>query len=208
MAIFGSWSVVSFLRFSAQFLWAVLLVTLIIQVAMIALFLFSGGEVGIFLPVYITIEGLHETIRESVGNHQSVLSVSGGIRAMFTPLQAPYLQGALLGLFQAGLHALALYGATLLKRVLNEMHRLQHVSIASGLEMRKVGFLLVAAAPLKFLFELGNAYFFNLQASSEAISGIVPPFDFSLLFAGLIALVIAEILHQAARMYHELKLTV
>lgn len=208
MKIFGNRSVIAFLRFCAQLMWAFLLIYIIGQVAMLVLFLYSGGGVGSSFPVYLDSSSLTSEIRELIANDAAIVSSKGSIPMEFIPLGANLLAGTLLGLFQIGLTGLGLYGFTVLKRVLDAMHQTDTFTPVNGLDVRRVGVLLLIAAPLKFLFEWTSGAFYSSHVVSETITSAIPPFDFTLLFAGLTCFVVAEILNQAAVMYEEQKLTV
>lgn len=212
MKVFGSWSIISFLRFCIQFIWAVLLVVITMQIAMLGLFTYSGGEVGLMLPVSLNSSVITSELKGLVES-SSVVVTGSSIQGQYSPLSSPLFPGILLTLFQISLTALTFYGVTLLRRVLNEMHRTtaQRKDVFSALkgdEIRIVGILLLLVAPMKFLYEwIATAYFSRLISSSE-IATALPPFDFVLLFAGLICFVIAEILNGAATLYEEQQLTV
>lgn len=207
MKIFGSWSVISFLRFVSQLFWAVLLAMLFIRGVMLGLLLYSGGELGGQFPVYIDYSGLWPAISELTAADSVVLSVRL-IPMDYIPLNAGMLPVLALGLFQLGLTGLALYGFSILKRVLNAMHRLEAFSVESGKEIRKIGILLLISAPLKFAYEWASGAAFNAHAATEMVTAGIPPFDFTLLFAGLISFVLAEIMNRAAIIHEEQKLTV
>lgn len=208
MKIFGSWSVISFLRFIAQFIWAVLLVTLIILGFMLGLFIYSSGEIGGIFPVYIDGTGFTDLLRQIFEEDSVVLTLKNGVQMSYTPLGGDVIFGTLLSLFQIGLIGLALYGFSVLKRVLDSMHKTDTFTLSNGSDIRIVGILLVIAAPLKFLYEWACGAYFSLNVTSGTISSVIPPIDFTLFFAGLTCFVLAEILNQATIMHEEQKLTV
>ncbi len=208
MKIFGNGSVIAFLRFCAQLMWAFLLIYIVGQVAMLVLFLYSGGGVGSSFPVYLDSSPLTSEISHLIADDSAIVSSKGSIPMEFIPLGADLLKGTLLALFQIGLTGLGLYGFTVLKRVLNAMYQTDTFTPVNGLDVRRVGILLLIAAPLKFLFEWTSGAFYSSHVISETIISAIPPFDFTLLFAGLACFVIAEILNQAALMHEEQKLTV
>lgn len=212
MKVFGSWSVISFLRFSMQFIWAVLLVTIIMQLAMLGLFTYSGGEIGLLLPVSLSSSVIIPEFKELMESH-SIAVIGPNFQAQYSPLNTNLMPGVLLSLFQVGLTGLTFYGVNLLKRVLNVLYRTTSrrkdaLSALRGDEIRTVGILLLLAAPLKFLYQWAASGYFSSLVSSQTITTSLPPFDFLLLFAGLICFVIAEILNRAAELHQEQQLTV
>ena len=208
MKIFGSWSIISFLRFVAQFVWAVLLVSIVAQFLLFGIFIYSGGEVGAMFKVYVDSSVFVDHVNEVLADEKAMLTSAGGLEMTFTPLHADLFAGSLLWLVQIGIVTLGLYGFTVLKRVLNAMHRTDTFTVQNGADIRIVGILLVIAAPLIFLFKWGVKIYFESHISTEEIAATLPPFDFTLMFVGLVCFVIAEILNQASIMYEEQKLTV
>jgi hypothetical protein len=208
MKIFGKWSVISFLRFIAQLIWAVLLVTIGMHFLMLGIFIYSGGEIGAMFDVYLDSSFLVNHLKEVLAEEQAFLFSTGSVRMNFTPLQGEVMEGSILLIFRIGIFGLALYGFSALKRVLNAMHKTDTFTVKNGSDIRTVGFLLIIAAPLVFLFEWGVKLYYESHMMTEVIRVALPPFDYTLLFAGLICYVIAEILNQAAILYEEQKLTV
>lgn len=208
MKIFGSWSIISFLRFVAQLIWAVLIVTIIMQFLMLGLFIYSGGEIGAIFSVYLDSSFLVNHLKEVLADEQAFLFSAGSVEMSFTPLQGELLGGSILLLIQIGIFGLALYGFSVLKRVLNSMYKTDTFTVQNGSDIRIVGVLLIIAAPLVFLFEWGVKLYYESHVITEEITLSLPPFDFTLLFAGLICFVLAEILNQASIMHEEQKLTV
>lgn len=146
MKIFGSWSIISFLRFVAQLIWAVLIVTIAMQFLMFGIFIYSGGEIGAMFDVYLDSSFLVNHLKEVLTDEKAFLFSAGSVKMSFTPLL--------------------------------------------------------------FLFEWGVKLYYESHMMTEEIAATLPPFDFTLLFAGLICFVLAEILNQAAIMHEEQKLTV
>jgi len=208
MKIFGSWSVISFLRFIAQLIWAVLIVTIAMQFLMFGIFIYSGGEIGAMFDVYLDSSFLVNHLKEVLADEQAFLFSAGSVKMNFTPLQGELLVGSILMIIRIGIFGLALYGFSVLKRVLNAMHKTDAFTVQNGSDIRIVGFLLVLAAPLIFLFEWGVKLYCESHMMTEEIAATLPPFDFTLLFAGMICFVLSEILNQAAIMHEEQKLTV
>ncbi|WP_069131927.1 DUF2975 domain-containing protein [Rhodohalobacter halophilus] len=208
MKTFGSWSIISFLRFVAQFIWAVLLVTIAGQLLMLGIFVYSGGEIGATFSVYLDSSFLVNHLKEVLSGEQAFLFSAGSVEMSFMPLKGEVMLGAILLLVQIGIFGLALYGFSVLKRVLDAMHKTDTFTIQNGSDIRIVGFLLVIAAPLRFLFEWGVKLYFDSHVMMDEITAVLPPFDFTLFFAGLVCFVIAEILNRAAIMHEEQKLTV
>jgi hypothetical protein len=144
MKIFGSWSVISFLRLTAQFIWAVLLATLIIQGLMLGLMLYSGGVLGSSFPVHINYSGLWTTFIELTESDSVVLSAKS-LPMDYAPIGAGIPLMLSLGLFQLGLSCLALYGFSILKRVLDAMYRSDSFTVQNGSDIRIIGILLLIA---------------------------------------------------------------
>jgi hypothetical protein len=208
MKIFGSWSVISFLRFIAQMIWAILLVSVVVQCLLFGIFLYSGGEVGAMFNVYIDSSFLVDHLQDELADEQAVLTSAGGLEMSFAPLHAELFTGSLLWIVQIGIVGLGLYGFTVLKRVLDAMHKTDTFTVQNGSDIRIVGVLLIIAAPLIFLFKWGVKLYFESHVSTDQIAATLPPFDFTLFFAGLVCFVLAEIMNQAAIMHEEQKLTV
>ena len=208
MKVFGSWSIISFLRFTVQFIWAILLVSIFAQLLLFGIFIISGGEVGAMFKVYIDSSVFADHVNEVLADENAMLTSVGGLEMSFTPMNADLFAGSILWLGQIGIVTLGLYGFTVLKRVLNAMHRTETFTVQNGADIRIVGILLVIVAPLIFLFKWGVKLYFESHISTEEITATLPPFDFTLLFVGLVCFVIAEILNQASIMHEEQKLTV
>lgn len=209
MKIFGKWSVISLLRFIAQLVWAMLVVIIAGQVLMFGIFLFSGGEISPWLvSVYVESAFINDYLREVLSDESAFLFASKGVKLSFFPLNADLLFGSFIWLIHLGILGLALYGLSVLKRILDAMYKTDTFTTQNGSDMRIVGILLVIAAPLTFLFEWGVKLLYDSHVDSDVIVTTLPPFDFTLLFAGLICFVIAEILNQASIMHEEQKLTV
>jgi hypothetical protein len=208
MKIFGDWSVISLLRFAAQLIWAILIVTIAGKFLMLGIFIYSGGEIGAMFSVYLDPYFFVNHLKEVLADEQAFLFSAGSVEMSFTPLQGELQGGSILLLVQIGIFGLALYGFTVLKRVLNAMHKTDTFTVQNGSDIRIVGILLIIAAPLVFLFEWGVKLYYESHVMTEEITVTLPPFDFTLLFAGLICFVLAEIVNQAAIMYEEQKLTV
>ena len=123
MKIFGRWSVISLLRFVAQLIWAVLLITIFMQFLMLGIFIYSGGEIGAMFDVYLDSSFLVNHLKEVLADEQAFLFSAGSVKMNFTPIQGEILTGAVLMIFRIGIFGLALYGFSVLKRVLNAMHK-------------------------------------------------------------------------------------
>jgi hypothetical protein len=208
MKVFGNWSIISFLRFAVQFIWAILLVSIFAQLLLFAIFIISGGEVGAMFKVYLDSSVFADHVNEVIADEDAMITSVGGLEVSFAPLHADLFSGSLLWLLQIGIVALGLYGFTVLKRVLNAMHKADTFTVQNGSDIRIVGVLLIIAAPLIFLFKWGVKLYFESHVSTDQIAATLPPFDFTLFFAGLVCFVLAEILNQAAIMHEEQELTV
>jgi hypothetical protein len=208
MKIFGSWSVISFLRFVAQFIWAVFLLSVLVHLILLGMFIYSDGEIGALFFVYIDSSFINLHLKEVLAEEAAFLFSSGSLEVSFTPIRGEMILGSFLLIFQTGIFVMGLYGFSVLKRVLNAMHKTDTFTVQNGSDIRIVGILLIIAAPLIFLFEWGVKLYFESHVVTEEIIAKMPPFDFTLLFAGLICFVLAEILNQAAIMHEEHKLTV
>jgi len=208
MKIFGPWSVLSFLRLTAQLIWAVLIVTIAMHFLLLGIFIYSGGEIGAIFSVYLDSSFLVHHLKEVLAEEQTFLFSAGSVEMSFTPLRGELLSGSVLLLIQIGIFGLALYGFSVLKRVLNAMHKTDTFTAQNGSDIRIVGILLVIAAPILFLFEWGVKLYYESHMMTDEIIVNHPPFDFTLFFAGLTCFVLAEIFNQASIMHEEQKLTV
>ncbi len=208
MKIFGSWSIISFLRITAQLIWAALIVTIAMHFLLFGIFIYSGGEIGAMFSVYLDSSFLVNHLKEVLAEEHAFLFSAGSVEMSFTPLRGELLSGSVLLLIQIGIFGLALYGFSVLKRVLNTMHKTDTFTAQNGSDIRIVGILLVIAAPILFLFEWGVKLYYESHMMTEEIMVNLPPFDFTLFFAGLICFVLAEIFNQASIMHEEQKLTV
>jgi len=205
MKAIGSWSAVSFIRFIVQFAWAVVLVTLVIQSLWL---LFIQDFIPMPFPVYLESRELVSGFREFIHSHQVAIFSLGSVRAEYQIFEQGIHPALFITLIQIGLTALALYALTVLKRPLNALVLEKVFEPENGADLRKAAIIFLLASSLKFGYEYTSMLHFWQLIETENKSAVMPPFDFTLLAAGLICYVIAEIVNQAAILYEEQKLTV
>lgn len=206
MRVFGRWSVISLFRFIVQFVWSLMLIPIVVLSGLFIYSLINGGPIfWIGLSAYI----------EGSASFSDILGVNSVIFGSMTGAETFYVStrplsplSILLGIIQICIPVYIFYALSILKRPLNAM-ALNHVfKPENGKDLRHVAFLLIAAAPLKYGIDWLSKINLEtiLQSPNDVI--LVPPFNFTLLFIGLICFLFAEILNQATIMHHEQKLTV
>lgn len=208
MKALGRWSVVSLIRFIVQFAWAVVLVTLVIQILMLGMNIFTGSFLSNPFSVYLEPREFVLGLREFVENDAVAISSTVGLSANYVIFSGEFWPSLLISLVQVGLMGLALYGLSILKKPLNALALDKVFDPQNSADLKKVALIFLLAAPLKFGYEWVSMWYFSQLVSTDSIAVAFPPFDFTLLVAGLICYVIAEIVNQATIMYEEQKLTV
>ncbi len=208
MKALGRWSIVSLIRFIIQLIWALVLVTLVIQIFMLGMNLFTGSFLSNPFPVYLEPREFVLGLREFVENDAVAISSTVGLSANYVIFSGEFWPTLLISLVQIGLMGFALYGLSILKKPLNSLALEKVFEPQNSADLKKVAFIFLLAAPLKFGYEWVSMWYFNQLVDAEKIAVTFPPFDFTLLVAGLICYVIAEIVNQAAIMHEEQKLTV
>jgi hypothetical protein len=78
----------------------------------------------------------------------------------------------------------------------------------NGRDLRLAALLLIASAPLKYGIDWLSKINFESIMETTDTTLLMPGFDFTLLMAGLICYLFAEVLNQASIMHQEQKLTV
>ena len=208
MKIFGSWSLVSFIRFVVQFAWALMLVTLIVQAILLVLNLFFIDMIPLPAPVFFTTNGMNPLFKEILEEHGIVVFSNAVIRANYQLFDIGGSSVLLISALQIGLTAYILYALTVLKRPLNAL-ALNHVfEPENAVQLRVVALFTLFAAPLKFLYEWFSSRHFSQIIDTEIIQIAWPSFDFTILTAGMVLYIFAEIMKRAATLYEEQKLTV
>lgn len=209
MKALGRWSVVSLIRFIVQFVWAMVLVILVMSSAMMLVGLFTGhGFLSTGFPVYLQGADYIQNLREVVEPNSVVMQSVTGFNANYFSFEGISMLSVLLSLTQVGLLAFALYGLTILKRPLNALVDEKVFEPENSADLKTVSLLLLLAAPLKFGYEWLSKWNFESINGTSELSTMMPPFDFTLLIAGLICYVISEIVNQATILHEEQKLTV
>ena len=208
MKAFGRWSVISMIRFIVQFAWSLMLIPIVVLSGLFIYSIVSGGSVlWIGLSAYID-SGSSSSITDLLGTNSVIFGPVSGVDTYYVSTSPQSLLSIALGLIQISIPVYIFYALTILKRPLNAMALNKVYNPENGKDLRHVAFLLIAAAPLKYGIDWLSKV--NLEAILQSPNDIVlaPPFDVTLLFAGLICFLFAEILNQATSMYHEQKLTV
>lgn len=160
------------------------------------------------LPVYLESSKLLAGFRELAGSHSVAIYSRGPLHAEYMIFEENKHFSLIINLIHVSLIALALYALTVLKRPLNALVLEKVFEPENGVELRKAAVIFLLAAPLKFGYEYISMLHFRHVLDTGDITAVLPPFDFTLLIAGLICYVVAEIVNQAAILYEEQKLTV
>lgn len=208
MKALGKWSVVSFIRFIVQLTWAVVLVTLAIQFFMLGINLYTGSFLSFPFLVYIEPRELVSGLRELLEINAVTFSSTGEISANYVVISGEFWTTLIISLLQIGLMGFAFYGLSTLKKPLNALALDKVFEPQNSADLKKVALIFLLAAPLKHGYELVSMWYFGQLVDPEKIVLALPPFNYTLLVAGLICYVIAEIVNQATILHEEQKLTV
>jgi len=208
MKALGRWSVVSFIRFIVQLAWAVVLVTLAIQFFMLGINLYTGSFLSFPFPVYIEPREMVSGLRELLEINTVTFSSTGEISANYVVISGEFWTTLIISLLQIGLMGFAFYGLSILKKPLNALALDRVFEPQNSADLKKVALIFLLAAPLKHGYEWVSMWYFRQLVDVEKIVLALPPFNYTLLVAGLICYVIAEIVNQATILHEEQKLTV
>jgi len=207
MKAFGRWSVISLFRFIVQFAWSLMLIPIVILTGLFFYSLISGGSM-LWIGLSVYIEGGGTSISDILGTNSVIFGSATGTETFYVSSRPISPVSILLGVIQLCFPAYIFYALSILKRPLNAMALNNVYKPENGKDLRQVAFLLIASAPLKYGIDWLSKI--NLEAILQSPNAAIlaPPFEFTLLFAGLICFLFAEILNQATSMHHEQKLTV
>ncbi len=204
----GRWSLVSFLRFIVQFAWAVTLVTLFAQTLWLGVTLFFSELIHWPAPVFLTPQDVNLIFEELLEEQGIAVYTTAVISANYMLFEKGGLSVLLATALQIGLTAYIFYALTVLKRPLNSLALDKVFEPENAAQLRVVALLALFAAPLKFFYQWFSSRQFNRIVETEIVEVALPPFDFTLLLAGMVLYTFAEIMKRAATLYEEQKLTV
>lgn len=209
MKAFGRWSVVSLLRFIVQFAWSIALAFTVMTGGLFIISMVTSGSLfSIGFPVYLDAETYLSGIKEFVDSDSILIQSASGISASYVSVSELSLTSVLLSFFQIGLMGYTLYALTVLKRPLNAMALDKVFEPENGKDLKKVALLLLFAAPLMYGYEWLSRWNFETTAGMQDALLSAPPFDFTLLLAGSVCFLFAEVVTQAAILFEEQQLTV
>jgi len=207
MKAFGRWSVISVFRFIVQFAWSLMLIPIVVLTGLFIYSLISGGSI-LWIGISAYIDSSASSINDVLGTNAVIFGSISGAETFYVSSRPLSPISIALGLIQICIPVYIFYALSILKRPLNAMALNKIYTLENGIDLRRVAFLLIAAAPLKYGIDWLSKI--NLEAILQSPNAAIlaPPFEFALLFAGLICFLFAEILNQATSMHHEQKLTV
>ena len=208
MKILGRWSLVSFLRFIVQFAWAVTLVTLFAQTLWLGVTLFFSELIHWPAPVFLTPQDVNLIFEELLEEQGIAVYTTAVISANYMLFEKGGLSVLLVTALQIGLTAYIFYALTVLKRPLNSLALDKVFEPENAAQLRVVALLALFAAPLKFFYQWFSSRQFSRIVETQLVEVALPPFDFTLLLAGMVLFIFAEIMKRAATLYEEQKLTV
>ncbi len=204
----GRWSLVSLIRFIVQFAWAVTLVTLFAQTLWLGVTLFFSELIHWPAPVFLTPQDVNLIFEELLEEQGIAVYTTAVISANYMLFEKGGLSVLLVTALQIGLTAYIFYALTVLKRPLNSLALDKVFEPENAAQLRVVALLALFAAPLKFFYQWFSSRQFNRIVETEIVEVALPPFDFTLLLAGMVLYTFAEIMKRAATLYEEQKLTV
>ena len=211
MKAFGRWSVISIFRFVVQFVWSLMLIPIVLSVGFLAYSLITGAPITwVGLSVFIDVAGTRaQAISDIIVDNESfIITSSSGSEISYISLREFSPFALLLGLIQIAVPSYIFYALTILKRPLNAMALSDVFNPKNGRDLRLVALLFIASAPLKYGIDWLSKINFESIMETTDTTLLMPGFDFTLLMAGLICYLFAEVLNQASIMHQEQKLTV
>lgn len=209
MKAFGRWSIVSLLRFIVQFAWVIVLAFMVMTAIIFIISIVTGNSLlSIGFPVYLDPQPFATSLKESIESGSVLIQSVSGIEATYASYQVLSVSSVILGLSQIGLMGYTLYALSVLKRPLNAMALNRVFEPENGKDLKKVALLLLLASPLIYGYEWLSRR--NFETATGMQDGLLsaPPFDFTLLLAGSVCFLFAEVVTQAAILFEEQKLTV
>lgn len=205
----NDWSIAGFLLFIAQFAWAVYLISIVMYSLFFLAQLF-GLPMAVFfdLPARINIVDLNEFIsgQEELTIFQNS-TFQTDIHAINENLQNKWSYH-LASAMKVGLHGIALYGLSLLKRILRSLRREQPWDQQNSTNLKTIGYLMLLAIPYKYGIGWLSYLTIRQMALPEKVSLLWPPVAWDIGLAGLAVILVAYIFEEGTRLYEEQKLTV
>ncbi|TVR13531.1 MAG: DUF2975 domain-containing protein [Balneolaceae bacterium] len=208
MKAIGSWSVVSFIRFVVQLVWAVTLVSLFVQILWLGVTLFFSEMIHWPAPVFLTPQDVNLIFEELLEEQGIAVYTTAVISANYMLFEKGGLSVLLVTALQIGLTSYLLYALTVLKRPLNALTLDRVFEPENAVQLRIVALLALSAAPLKFFYQWFSTQQFRRLVETDIVQIAMPTFNFTLLLAGMVLYIFAEIMKRAATLYEEQKLTV
>lgn len=202
-------SIAGFLLFFAQLAWAIYLISLFIYSIFFLIEVFIGTPMGVIdLSARIYIQDFTEIISNSetdrIFDKAFFETNVNTLGIEITNKWSYYLALAM----TVGLNGIALYGLSLLKRILESLQREQPWDQKNSKNLRIIGYLMVLAVPYKY--GIGWLSYLTIQQLTlpESISLLWPPIAWEIGLAGLAVILVAYIFEEGTRLYEEQKLTV
>lgn len=204
------WSTAGFLNFFAQLAWAAYLLILIIYTAMYLLHLF-GVFPGVLwdLSVRVSLENFEQVfgINESGVNVFTNSSMSVNLSSLNEAYQSSWLYH-LAVILKLGLYGAALYGLTLVKRILKSIMDKKPWQEQNTKRLNIIGYLMVLAVP--YNYGIGWMTYLLVQSTElpENVSLLWPIFHLEIGLAGVVVGLVAYLFNEGIKLHEEQKLTV
>lgn len=205
----NDWDIAGFLLFITDFSWAIYLISFVIYSIIFLLDLFLSGSSGFYdFPVRIHVEDFAEVIANSEEENifqNSTFDTSFNTSSIEIKNKWSYY---LVSAMSVGLYGVALYGLTLLSRILQSLRKEQPWNKQNSKDLRIIGYLMVLAVPYKY--GIGWLSYLMIQQIQlpESVSLLWPPIAWEIGLAGLAVILVAYIFEEGTRLYQEQKLTV
>lgn len=206
MKILGRWSVVSFINFWVQLIWALVFVLLCLLPLTLFLEFFGLSIILIELPINL------KTVGETFISGNSFAIFTHSLEATYYPAPVEY-DGinwpiVLINLAQMAGLGFTLYGLSQLKDVLRNLLREKPFAGENHSKLQIIAVIIMLISPLLYGYRWLSYWYFESFIDVRSLKAAYPDFDFSYLIMGLIVLVVAEIFRQATEINEEQKLTV
>ncbi|MDZ7716323.1 MAG: DUF2975 domain-containing protein [Balneolaceae bacterium] len=204
------WSAAGFLNFFAQLFWAGYLIIFIIYTAMYILHIF-GIFPGILwdLSVRVSLENFEQVygINESGVNVFTNTSMNVNLSSLNEAYQSSWLYH-LAAILKLGLYGAALYGLTLIKRILESIIDEKPWQGQNIKRLNIIGYMMVLAVP--YNYGIGWITYLLVQKTElpEQISLLPPLPHFEIGLAGVVVGLVAYLFNEGTKLYEEQKLTV
>ena len=206
----GDWSAAGFLNFFAQLFWAVYLVMLIIYTGMYLLHLF-GVLPGVLwdLSVRVSLENFEQVygVNESGASVFTNTATNVSLSSLNEAFANDWLYH-LASVLKLGVYGAALYGLTLIKRILKTIMNGKPWQAGNTMRLNIIGYMMVLAVPYNY----GIGWITYLLASDtnlpEQVSLLQPIFNLELGLAGVVVGLVAYLFNEGTKLHKEQKLTV